>query len=56
VLMISLLLQFVTPSNKFVPEIVNVLCDLFTTSLVEVKDCEGTQLIDQCIPCVLYFV
>jgi len=43
---VCLWLQFVTPSNQFVPEIVNILCDLFTTNLVEVKDCEGTRLID----------
>ena len=49
------LLQFVTPSNQFVPEIVNFLCYLFTTSLIEAKDSEGTQLIDA-ILCVLYIV
>ncbi|XP_065919415.1 nucleolar protein 14-like isoform X2 [Dysidea avara] len=34
-------IEFVTPSNQFVPEIVNFLCDLFTTSLIEAKDSEG---------------
>jgi len=36
----------VTPTNQFVPELINFLCGLFTTSLIEVKDCEGTQSID----------